>query len=49
MATPTSVINFIFQVIEGMDVVETLETLGSQSGQTRAPTFIEKSGQITDE
>jgi len=38
-----------FQVIEGMDVVQTLETLGSQSGQTRAPTFIKKSGEILDE
>merc|ERR1712228_1079507 len=37
------------EVIEGMDVVQTLETLGSQSGQTRAPTFIKKSGEILDE
>lgn len=34
------------QVIEGMDVVEKMESLGSQSGQTSAKIVIAKSGEL---
>nr|AAQ87931.1 Bet v 7-like protein [Curvularia lunata] len=34
------------QVVEGMDVVQAVEKVGSQSGQTSKPVKIEKSGQL---
>merc|ERR1711939_1261793 len=34
------------QVVEGMDVVQAVERVGSQSGQTSKPVKIEKSGQL---
>jgi cyclophilin family peptidyl-prolyl cis-trans isomerase len=34
------------QVVEGMDVVKSIEAVGSQSGATRAPVKVEASGQL---
>jgi peptidylprolyl isomerase len=36
------------QVIEGMDVVKTLEAQGSQSGQTKVPCGVSDSGELTE-
>ena len=34
-------------VVEGMDVVKAIESVGSQSGRTRAPVMIAASGQLS--
>jgi len=33
-------------VVQGMDVVKTIESVGSNSGQTKAPVMIAASGQL---
>jgi cyclophilin family peptidyl-prolyl cis-trans isomerase len=34
------------KVVEGMDVVRAIESVGSQSGKTKAPVLISASGQL---
>eukprot|EP01064_Diplonema_japonicum_P016607 TRINITY_DN245_c0_g1_i9.p1 TRINITY_DN245_c0_g1~~TRINITY_DN245_c0_g1_i9.p1 ORF type:complete len:195 (+),score=69.98 TRINITY_DN245_c0_g1_i9:89-586(+) len=36
-------------VVEGLDVVKTVESVGSQSGQTRAPVLVEDCGELKEE
>lgn len=36
------------KVIEGLDVVDKIEAVGSQSGRTAAPVIIAASGEITE-
>ena len=35
-------------VVDGMDVVDTIEGVGSQSGATSAPVMIKACGEITE-
>ena len=37
------------EVVEGMDVVREMESVGSQSGQTRVPVTIKDCGEITED